>query len=386
MGLVLVGLSYLIFEVNKAAEQEKAKAETEALTSNKKESIDSLLPLDLLELEVGYGLINVVEGKGSGSDLIERISSIRKQFALDLGIIVPSIHIRDNLALQPGEYRFLIKGNRVGGGVLKPDHLMAMDPGNVSTKIEGIPTKEPAFGLDALWISSALREEAELAGYTVVDLSTVIATHLTEVIRLHAHELLGRQEASQLIENFKKNFPKIVDDLIPEVMSLGSVVKVLQNLLREQISIRDLRTILETLADEGQKTKDVEVLTEVVRKALARTITTKFVGEDQSMRVLTLSPDWEEYIANNLLQTETGVQLVMDPKQAQRLINQVAQAIERHPEMAGAPILMTSPTARRHLYKLISRFLPQIIVLAHSELSQDVQIKLVESLELSHAS
>jgi flagellar biosynthesis protein FlhA len=317
--------------------------------------------------------------------LIERISSIRKQFALDLGIIVPSIHIRDNLQLQPGEYRFLIKGNRVGGGVLKPDYLMAMDPGNVSKRIDGISTKEPAFGLDALWINPAFREEAELAGYTVVDLSTVIATHLTEVIRLHAHELLGRQEASQLIENFKKNFPKVVDDLIPEVMSLGSVVKVLQNLLREQISVRDLRTILEILADEGSKTKDVDVLTEMVRKSLARTITAKFAGEDQSMLVLTLSPEWEEYIANNLLQTETGVQLVMDPKQAQRLINQVAQAVERHPEIAGNPILLTSPTARRHLYKLISRFLPQIIVLAHSEVSQDVQIKAVESLELNYA-
>jgi flagellar biosynthesis protein FlhA len=364
-------------------ETEKRLAD-EATAGPKKENIESLLPLDMVELEVGYGLINVVESENSG-DLLERIASIRKQFALDLGIIVPSIHIRDNLQLQSGEYRLMIKGNRVGGGMLRPDALLAMDPGNVMDPVDGVPTKEPAFGLDALWISTARREQAEMAGYTVVDLPTVMATHLTEIIRSHAHELLGRQEASALVENFKKSHPKVVEDLIPEQLSLGAVVRVLQALLREQVSIRDLRTIFETLSDEATRTKDIEVLTEGVRKALARSITAKYSGEDRTVNVMTLAPHVEETIANSLLQTEQGVQLVMDPHSAQTLISEIAKTVESHPEIAAQPVLLTSPTARRHLYKLTSRFIPQLAVLAHSELTQDVNVRSVGTVEMSHA-
>lgn len=382
MGFFLAGFAWILTQYQLEKEtNEKKKAEQEALAP-KKEIVDSVTPVDMLELEVGYGLVKVVDSTKAG-DLLERITSIRKQFAVDLGILVPSIHIRDNLTLAPGEYRFMIKGNKVGGGNLKPDMLMAMDPGNTTATVDGIPTKEPAFGLDALWISAANRETAEMNGYTVVDLPTVIATHLTEMIRTHAHELLGRQEVSQLVDNFKKSHPKVVEDLIPETLSLGSVVKVLQNLLREQISVRDLLTIFETLADEGSKTKDIDLLTESVRKQLSRAITSKFTAEDGSMAVMTLDPKLEELVSNSLLQTEQGVQLVMDPQSASKMITNIAQQIENHPEIAGQPILLTSPTVRRHLNKLLSRFIPQLIVLSHSEVSAEAQVQAVASVNLA---
>ncbi|MGE3974460.1 MAG: flagellar biosynthesis protein FlhA [Bdellovibrionales bacterium] len=384
MSLICASLAWVIQKYqDEKVKKDKQRAD-EMAAKPEKEKIENLLPLDVLELEVGYGLINVVESEQSG-DLLERIVSIRKQFALDLGIVVPSIHIRDNLQLNPGEYRILIKGNKVAGGSLMPDHLLAMDPGNVSNPVDGVPTKEPAFGLDALWVGKSLREDAELAGYTVVDLATVMATHITEVIRLHAHELLGRQEANQLIENFKKAYPKVVEELVPDKMPLGAVVKVLQNLLKEQVSIRDLLTIFETLADEAQKTKDLEVLTEGVRKAMARSITTKYTTEDQMIPTISLSSHLEEHIANSLIQTEQGIQLVMDPRTAQGVIGEIAKSIERHPEFAGQPILLTSPTVRRHIRKLTERFIPQLVVLSHNELTSDAKITSLDIVEARNA-
>jgi flagellar biosynthesis protein FlhA len=384
MGGLLSGLSWIIRKYREeVAIEEKKKADT-ALVGPKKENIENMLPLDMVELEVGYGLINIVESDQSG-DLLERIVSIRKQFAIDLGIVVPSIHIRDNLQLAPGEYRLLIKGNKVGGGVLRPESLLAMDPGNVADRVDGIATKEPAFGLDALWISPNRKDEAEIAGYTVVDLPTVMATHLTEIIRTHAHELLGRQEAANLIENFKKSHPKVVEELIPDILPLGSVVRVLQNLLREQVSIRNLLTIFETLADEAPRNKDVEVLTEYARRGLARGITAKYTTDQGNIPVMTLHPHVEELVANSLLQTEQGVQLVMDPNTAHGLINEIARTVEGHPEVASQPILLTSPTSRRHIYKLTSRFIPQLVVLSHNELSSDADVQSVALVEMSHA-
>ncbi|MFN8944936.1 MAG: flagellar biosynthesis protein FlhA, partial [Pseudobdellovibrionaceae bacterium] len=278
MGAFMGGIAWILKKyLQETKDIESAKAK-DVLNQPKKENIETLLPLDMVELEVGYGLINIVESDKSG-DLLERIGSIRKQFALDLGIVVPSVHIRDNLQLAAGEYRVMIKGNKVGGGTLRPEYMLAMDPGHVASAIDGIPTKEPAFGLDALWIGPQRKEEAEIAGYTVVDLPTVIATHLTEIIRTHAFEMLGRQEAHSLIDNFKKTHPKVVEELIPDILPFGSVVRVLQSLLREQISIRDLLTIFETLADEGGKTKDIELLTEAVRKSMSRAISAKYVSD-----------------------------------------------------------------------------------------------------------
>ena len=384
MGAMMGGVSWVVKKYRQEEKDaEKKKAEAVA-SAPKKENIEGMLPLDMVELEVGYGLINVVESDKSG-DLIERITSIRKQFALDLGIVVPSIHIRDNLQLAPGEYRVMIKGNKVGGGVLRPEALLAMDPGNVMERVDGIPTKEPAFGLDALWINPSRKEDAEMAGYTVVDLPTVMATHLTEIVRSHAHELLGRQEAATLIDNFKKTHPKVVEELIPDMLSLGSVVRVMQNLLKEQVSVRDLLTIFETLADEAPRTKDIEVLTESVRKALARGITAKYTTEQGNIPVITLHPHIEELVANSLLQTEQGVQLVMDPNSAHRMINEIARAVEQHPEIAAQPILLTSPTSRRHLYKLTSRFIPQLVVLSHNELTSDADVQSVALVEMSNA-
>ncbi|MBY0554653.1 flagellar biosynthesis protein FlhA [bacterium] len=382
MAGLLAGFAWIIDQYKKeTVDNEKKKAE-ELLTAPKKENVESMLPLDMVELEVGYGLINVVDSSKSG-DLLERIASIRKQFALDLGIVVPSVHIRDNLQLNPGEYRFMIKGNKVGGGILKPEALLAMDPGQTSEQIDGIATKEPAFGLDAVWISPTNRDRAELAGYTVVDLPTVMATHITEMIRTHAHELLGRQEASTLVDNFKKTHPKVVEDLIPDALSLGGVVKVLQNLLREQVSIRDLLTIFETLADEAARTKDLDLLTESVRKQLSRSITAKYSAEDGAVTVMTFDSKLEELVANALLQTEQGVQLVMDPQSASKMISNIAAQIENHPEIASQPILLTSPTVRRHISKLVSRFIPQLIVLSHNEITADVKVQSVANVGLN---
>lgn len=381
IGLILGTISWTITQYKKEKEDDiQKKAELEASTP-KKEILDSVQGVDMLELEVGYGLIKVVDSSKSG-DLLERISSIRKQFAFDLGILVPSVHIRDNLSLAAGEYRFLIKGSKVGGGVLKPDMLMAMDPGNVSERVEGIPTKEPAFGLDAVWISRAQKDKAEFSGYTVVDLPTVMATHITEMIRTHAHELLGRQEASQLIENFKKTHPKVVEDLIPDNMSLGGVVKVMQNLLKEQVSIRDLLTIFETLADDSPRIKDLDVLTENVRKQLSRTITEKYMNDDGEISVMTFDSRLEELISSSLLQTEQGIQLVMDPQSASKMITHIANNIEKHPEIAGQPILLTSPTVRRHISKLVARFIPQLIVLSHSEVAPEARVQSVAQVSL----
>lgn len=365
-----------VFEAKRKSDEQAAKPE--------KEKVETLLPLDLVELEVGYGLINIVESNQSG-DLLERIVSIRKQFALDMGIIVPSIHIRDNLQLEPGEYRVLIKGNRVGGGTLRPDYLMAMDPGNTTARVDGIPTREPAFGLDAIWIGKSSREEAELAGYTVVDLPTVMATHLTEIVRTHAHELLGRQEVAGLVENLKKSYPKVVEDLIPDPLSIGVVVKVLQNLLREQVSIRDLLTIFETLADEAGRTKDADLLTESVRKAMARGISARYKDDRSKINVMNLDSRLEEMVSNSLLQTDQGVQLVMDPRAASDMIEGIASTIERHPEIAGQPILLVSPTTRRHISKLTNRFIPQLVVLSHNEISTDVNIRSVATVEIANA-
>ncbi|OYZ22204.1 MAG: flagellar biosynthesis protein FlhA [Bdellovibrio sp. 28-41-41] len=385
IGLFLATMAWVIDKYKAESISEEKKKKEASIAAPKKENVESLLPLDLVELEVGYGLIQVVESNKSG-DLLERIVSIRKQFALDLGIIVPSVHIRDNLQLGPGDYQLMIKGNRVGGGTLKSDYMLAMDPGNVSDPIEGIPTKEPAFGLDALWIHPSRKEQAEMSGYTVVDLPTVMATHLTEILRTHAHELLGRQEASQLIENFKKINPKVVEELIPDMLPLGSVVRVMQNLLKEQVSIRDLLTVFETLADEAPKQKDVEVLTEGVRKGLSRAITRKYTNDAGRIPVMTLHPNIEESIANSLLQTEQGVQLVMDPQTAHHLINQIAITVEQNPEIAGQPILLASPMSRRHLFKLTHRFIPQLIILSHNELSNDAHIQSVATVEITHAS
>lgn len=384
VSVVLGALGYVISEVRKQKIDEAEKAKQEDLQRPKGENIESLLPLDLVEVEVGYGLINVVESHESG-DLLERIVSIRKQFAIDMGVIIPAVHLRDNLELKPGEYRILVKGNKVAEGELKTDCLLAMDPGNVLEPVEGVATKEPAFNLDALWVTKSQKEEAEMKGYTVVDLPTVMATHLTEILRSYAHELFGRQEASALIDNFKKTYPKVVDELIPDQLPLGTVVRILQNLLRENVSIRDLLTIFEGLSDEAPGSKDIEYLTESVRKRLSRAITEKYIDIEQNISVITLSPAIEEELTQSLLQTEQGIQIAMDPQRAQDIILHITDMIQSNPEIAGQPILLTSPTLRPHVYKLVCRFIPQLIVLSHGEVVVPARVSSVGTVEVPYA-
>lgn len=385
IGMILGILGWVIMSNQKNEKAKEAQRKVDESQRPKAESIENLLPLDMVEVEVGYGLINVVESHESG-DLLERIVSLRKQFALDLGIIIPPVHIRDNLQLKPGEYRIMVKGHKVAGGDLRPECYLAMDPGNVTRKVEGMATKEPAFGLDALWITKGTKEEAEICGYTVVDLPTVMATHITETLRLYAHELFGRQEASQLIENFKKTHPKVVEDLIPDQLSLGSVVRVLQGLLKEQISIRDMLTIFEALADEAPRTKDVDQLIEFARRRLSRAITAKYAADDGSLQVMTLSSHIEEEIIQSLIQTEQGIQLAMDAQRMQGIVLQIAEMIETHPELAGQPVLLTSPTVRRHVYRIASKFIPQLIVLSHNEISAQAKVSSVGVVEVPYAS
>ncbi len=384
VAFILGGIGYVTQTNAKNKDEKENQKRIDDLQRPKPESIENLLPLDLVEVEVGYGLINVVESHESG-DLLERIVSIRKQFAMDLGVIIPPVHIRDNLQLKPGEYRILIKGNKVAQGDLKAECFLAMDPGGVSRKMEGVKTKEPAFGLDALWITKSQKEEAELYGYTVVDLPTVMATHITEILRSHAFELFGRQEASSLIENFKKAYPKVVEDLIPDLLPLGSVVRILQGLLKEQISIRDMLTIFEALADEASRTKDVEQLTESVRKRLARGITAKYMDDGGVIQVMTLSSNIEEEIIQSLIQTEQGIQLAMDAQRMQKIVLQIADMIEEHPEVASQPILLTSPTVRRHVFRITHKFIPQLVVLSHGEISTQAQVSSVGVVEVPYA-
>ncbi len=382
---VLGAVSYQLNKKEKdaAAVQEKA-AQVEKLKPAA-EKLENLLPVDLLELEVGYGLINIVDADQNG-DLLERITNIRKQFALDLGIIITPLRIRDNLELKPGDYQVLLKGVRIGHGALMVGHMLAMDPGNVIESIPGVPTKEPAFGLDAIWITARQKDEATYAGYTVVDLSTVIATHLTELIRAHACDLLGRQELQTLIDNFKQTSPKVVEDLLsPQGVTMGTILKVMKNLLKESVSIRDLRTILESLADMAPHQKDPSMLTEHVRTALARTITKKLVSPDGSLQLLTLDRSIEETIAGGIIQTDQGHQLSLDPEFVRSFVASLnAQAIELANQSSHA-VVLCSPLIRHHLRGLLDRFMPHVVVLSHNEITSSVNVKSFGTVRLSHA-
>ncbi|MDP8221952.1 MAG: flagellar biosynthesis protein FlhA [Candidatus Lernaella stagnicola] len=337
------------------------------------ETVEEVLSMDLIELEVGYGLINLVD-MDAGGELLEKIRAIRKQYAQRMGVIIPPIHIRDNLQLKPGQYRILIKSIEVGTGELMPDRLLAMDPGTVDRPIDGIPTVEPAFGLPAVWIRKRDREQAQFAGYTVVDLATVITTHLSEIFRLHSHELLGREEVNHLLENLKKSYPKVIEELVPNLLPLGVVQKVLRNLLREEVSIRDLLTIVETLADFGTLTKDPEVLTEYVRQALGRGISTQFVTDDGSIPLMTFDSRLEQMLSEAVNHTEQGSYLALDPGLAQQIINAVEKSIERFNEVSARPVFLTSPLARGHFKRFIDKFVPGISVLSHNEIDTKARI------------
>jgi flagellar biosynthesis protein FlhA len=384
LGTGMGGLSYLLFREQKAARIQAQTAEAAAAPPPPgPEQVEALLPLDVLELEVGYGLIPLVDEEQDG-DLLERIRSIRQQLALELGIVVPPLHVRDNLQLKPGGYAILIKGNEVTSGELMIDYLLAMDPGDAKKPIDGVPTREPAFNLPALWIPHSRKEEAQFAGYSVVDLSTVIATHLTEVIKAHADELLGRQEVQGLLDNLAKTSPKAVEELNSQ-LTLGQVQKVLQNLLRERVSIRDLLTIAETLADYAPMSKDPEMLTEYCRQKLARGILKSIVGMDKDLHALTLDPAIEDLITASIQQTEHGTYLSMDPGKVQMVIAGLNKQLESFGQLAQPPVVLCSPVVRRHFRRLVERFVPTLAVLSHSELVLNLNIHSVGTIKLAGA-
>lgn len=363
--------------IAKAKETEKSKKEPE--------KIENLLGVDPLELEVGYGLVNLVDGEKNG-DLLERITGIRKQFAMEMGIVVPPLRIRDNLELKPGDYQVLLKGIPVAQGSLMAGHLLAMDPGNVSERVKGIPTKEPAFGLDALWISANDKDQANYAGYTVVDLSTVIATHLTEVIRQNSADLLGRQELQTLLDGVKQAAPKVVEDVIPNLVSVGVLLKVLKNLLKEGVSIRDLRSILEAVGESATHSKEPSFLTEHVRTSLARTITKKLVGFDGQLTLLTLDKNVEESIAAGIIQTDQGAQLSLDPEFVRQFISELNQQAAQMLSETSQAVVLCSPIIRAHVKQLVDRFIPNVTVLSHNELTPSVNIRSFGTVRLAYAS
>ncbi len=357
---------------DKTTKKGDGKGDEAAPSPGSTEEVTKLLGLDTLELEVGYELVNLVDG---GGDLIDRIRSIRRQFALDYGFIVPPIHIRDNVRLVSNNYRILLRGTEIGRGELKPRYLLAMDPGNVQSPIKGIPTKEPAFGLDALWIHDAEKEKAQFSGYTVVDLSTVVTTHITELVRGHAHELLGRQEVQNLLDNISKDSPKVVEELVPVLMTLGQLQQVLVQLLREQISIRDLRTILETIADWAPHTKHPERLAEYVRRKMSRTITAKYINPDGMLVLTNLNPSLENKLIECVQQTDDGSILSLEPAYAQLLINKLNQSAEKFVERGNTPVVLVSTHVRPALARFIERFVPGYAVISHQEIAPSTKVQ-----------
>jgi flagellar biosynthesis protein FlhA len=340
--------------------------------------------VDPLELEVGYGLIPLVD-REQGGEFLDRVRSIRRQFALEIGLVIPPIHIRDNLQLNSSEYNILLKGIKIASAELMVNHYLAMDSGDATKKIEGIETTEPAFNLPAFWIPEAKKEEAKFAGYTVVDNVTIMATHLTEVLRKYGPELLGRQEVQTLMDNLSKSYPKAVEELIPNLLTLGTVQKVLQNLLHEQISIRDLLTIVETLADYGSLTKDPDVLTEYIRHKLSRTIINPYIGADGVLRLITLAQDVEDVLIKGVQKTEQGSYLSIDPELAEPILSSIKQETEKALARNIQPVLITSPTVRRHVKKMLEHFVPSLTVLSQSELLSDIKIKSIGEVSLNYA-
>jgi flagellar biosynthesis protein FlhA len=345
------------------------------------ESVISLLQVDPIEFEFGYGLIPLADSS-QGGDLLDRIIMIRRQIALEMGLVVPVIRIRDNIQLKPSEYVIKIRGNNVARGELLLNHYLAMSPGIDDDSIHGIETEEPAFGLPALWIDEATKERAELSGYTVVDPPSVVATHLTEVIKRHAHELIGRQETKALIDNVKEMYPALVDELIPNLMSVGDIQKVLARLLREKLSIRDLITIFESLADYSRYTKDSDILTEYVRQALSRQITQQFATGGDALKVVTVGPSLEKKIAESVQQSDQGSYLALDPNSTQLIYQRLSEQLAKLIQSGQQPIILTSPTIRMYLRQLLERSMQDIPVLSYSELEPNVEIQSVGVVNL----
>ena len=357
-------------------EEEVQQAETEAEEIRKPENVVSLLQVDPIELEFGYGIIPLAD-VNQGGDLLDRVVMIRRQIALELGTVVPIIRLRDNIQLNPNQYIIKIKGIQVTEGEILFDHYMAMNPGYVEEEITGIPTFEPSFHLPAIWITESQRERAESLGYTVVDPPSIIATHLTEVIRSHIAELLTRQDVQNLVNNLKETNPVLVDELIPKLLGLGEIQKVLQNLLEEGISIRDLLTIFETLADHAQTTRDTDVLTEYTRQALKRAISSKYFPANETTSVVTLDPKVEQEIMSSVKQTEQGAYLTLDPEKTKAIMSSVETEIQKLESLGKSAIIITSPIVRMYFKKLSEDYFKDLIVVSYNEVESNVELQSV---------
>lgn len=375
-GALILG-AFLMDRDKKVDLEDSLEMEEEVATDTMKspENVINLLSVDPIEFEFGYGLIPLVDAT-QGGDLLDRVVMIRRQLALELGIVIPVVRIRDNIQLQPNEYRIKIKGNEAARGELLLDHFLAMSPGD-DDSIDGIDTIEPSFGLPAKWITEIVKEDAEMLGYTVVDPPSVVSTHLTEMIRTNAHELLGRQETKQLIDHLRETHSILVDDLTPNPLSIGEIQKVLSKLLRENVSVRNLPIIFETLADYAKLTSDPDILTEYVRQALARQITTQFANGQPSLKVITVSGKVEKMIADSIQQTDHGNYLAMDPQDSQFVLEAIAKEVERVSFMEQSPLILCSPGVRLYLRQLTERYFPQIPILSYNELDAAVEIQSV---------
>ena len=357
-------------------EDETGVAESEAEEIRKPENVVSLLSVDPIELEFGYGIIPLAD-VNQGGDLLDRVVMIRRQIALELGTVVPIIRLRDNIQLNPNQYIIKIKGIQVTEGEILFDHYMAMNPGYVEEEITGIPTFEPSFHLPAIWITETQRERAESLGYTVVDAPSIIATHLTEVIRSHIAELLTRQDVQNLIDNVKENNPVLIDELVPKLLSTGEIQKVLQNLLAEGISIRDLLTIFETLADHAATTRDTDVLTEYVRQSLKRAISNKYFPANEKTSVVTLDPKIEQEIMGAVKQTEQGAYLTLDPARTRAIIDATEAEVSKLENLGKSAIVVTSPIVRMYFKKLTEEYLKDLIVVSYNEIESNVELESV---------
>ncbi|MBO4462458.1 MAG: flagellar biosynthesis protein FlhA [Lachnospiraceae bacterium] len=377
-GLTFIIAGYTIQKNSeiKAIEQEAEVQEESGEEIRKPENVISLLQVDPIELEFGYGIIPLADAN-QGGDLLDRVIMIRRQIALELGTIVPIIRMRDNIQLNPNQYIIKIKGIQVTEGEILFDHYMAMNPGHVEQEISGIPTFEPSFHLPAIWITESQRERAESFGYTVVDPPSIIATHITEIIKTHIAELLSRQDVQTLIDNLKETNSVLVDDLVPKLLGIGEIQKVLQNLLREQISIRDLLTIFESLADHAQTTHDTDVLTEYVRQSLKRSISAKYFPANETTSVVTLDPQVEQDIMNSIKQTEQGAYLTIDPEKTKAIMNSVEEQVSKLENLGSNPIIVTSPIVRMYFKKLTEDYIKDLIVVSYNEIDNNVELQSV---------
>lgn len=374
--LAFGGYTLMKKPVEDTTQMQEMEEEIQAEELKSPESVVSLLNVDPIEFEFGYGLIPLADAN-QGGDLLDRVVMIRRQLAIELGLVIPVVRIRDNIQLQPNEYRLKIKGNERARGELLLDHYLAMSPGMEDDSIEGIDTIEPSFGLPAKWITESTREQAEIFGYTVVDPPSVVSTHITEVIKSNAFELLGRQETKQLVDHVKESYPILIEEVTPNPLSIGEIQKVLVKLLKENVSIRNLPVIFETLADFGKMTSDTDLLAEYVRQSLARQITNQYSNPNDSLKVITLSGKVEKLIVDNIQQTEHGNYLALDPNTSQMILENMASQIEQLSVLEQLPILLCSPAVRMYVRQLTERYFPQVPVLSYNELEANVEVQSV---------